>query len=87
MEEKQNFQLRDTFYLVFRSDYDKKWNLRKETVSGIEQRENEIYLKSTNTMVLQRLCAHTLAEAKEIAIKNFCLECKGQVKSIRDLKE
>lgn len=36
MEEKQEFQLGDVFYLISKN-YEGRWNLRKETVIGIKK--------------------------------------------------
>lgn len=87
MEEKQEFQLGDTFYLVFMSGASNQWRLRKESVTGVVKGHDGIYLKSPTVSVLQRECGHTLAEAKDIAIKNYYQEIKGQIKEIRNLTE
>lgn len=86
MEEKQEFQLGDILYLV-EKDYRGYWILHKETVEGIKKEQSGIYLYSRNVKALQRLCGHSLKEAQEIAVREFYLEVKGQIKNIRGLKE
>ncbi len=86
MEEKQEFQLGDVFYLISKN-YEGRWNLRKETVIGIKKEKSGLYLESENTKVLQKICGHSLKEAQEIAVRNFYLDVKGQIKMIRGLKE
>lgn len=86
MEEKQEFQLGDVFYVVSKN-YEGRWNLHKEIVKGIRKRSDGIYLESGDVQVLQRLCGHSLKEAQEIAVRKFYLDVKGQIKVIRGLKE
>lgn len=46
------------------------------------------YIEGAKTnFVEQRLCGHSLREAQEIAVRNFYLDVKGEIKAIRGLKE
>lgn len=88
MEEKQEFQLGDTFYYVIPNNDFEYWYLYKSVVRAVEKSGNSIYLKTeSGNSVLQRKCGHTSAEAKEIVMKDWRKKSKEVIQKIRELEE